>query len=147
MVSTKNVKEESMPQTLFGAGFLRLEAAMAAREQVQNVYASNIANADTPNYKADTRSFADFFAQQQDNVATEHLTRTNPRHLDAFSTPSVFGDVFHRDTGALRMDGNSVDTRKEMTAMAENQMMHELNMQIIKGRLTGMSNVIKAGSR
>jgi len=136
-----------MPQTLFGAGFLRLESAMAAREQVQNVYASNIANADTPNYKADTRSFADFFAEKRGGVATGHLAQTNPRHLDISPSSSVFGGVFHHDTGALRMDGNTVDTRKEMTQMAENQMMHELNMQIIKGRLTGMGNVIKAGSR
>ncbi|MDQ6952230.1 MAG: flagellar basal body rod protein FlgB [Mariprofundaceae bacterium] len=136
-----------MPQTLFGAGFLRLESAMAAREQVQNVYASNIANADTPNYKADTRSFADFFAEKRGAVATDHLARTDSRHLDISPSSSVFGGVFQRATGALRMDGNTVDTRKEMTQMAENQMMHELNMQIIKGRLTGMGNVIKAGSR
>jgi len=137
-----------MPRALFGAGFLRLESAMAAREQMQNVYASNIANADTPNYKADTRSFADFFAEKRGGVATGHLMRTNSRHLDvSSSSSSVFGGVFHRATDALRMDGNTVDTRKEMTNMAENQMMHELNMQIIKGRLTGMSNIIKAGSR
>jgi len=137
-----------MSRTLFGAGFLRLESAMAAREQAQNVYASNIANADTPNYKSDTRSFADFFAEKSGAVASGHLVRTNPRHLDvSSSSSSVFGGVFHRDTDALRMDGNTVDTRKEMTNMAENQMMHELNMQIIKGRLTGMANVIKAGAR
>ncbi|MDQ6973837.1 MAG: flagellar basal body rod protein FlgB [Mariprofundaceae bacterium] len=136
-----------MAQTLFGAGFLRLESAMAAREQAQTVYASNIANADTPNYKADTRSFADFFSEKRLDVASGHLLRTNARHLDASSSSSVLGGVFHHDTGALRMDGNTVDTRKEMTNMAENQMMHELNMQIIKGRLTGMANVIKAGSR
>jgi len=142
------MKEEVMARTLFGAGFLRLESAMAAREQAQTVYASNIANADTPNYKADTRSFADFFSEKRSGIASGHLARTNPRHLDmTSSSSSVFGSVFHHDTGALRMDGNTVDTRKEMTNMAENQMMHELNMQIIKGRLTGMANVIKAGSR
>jgi len=136
-----------MSRSLFGAGFLRLESAMAAREQAQNVYASNIANADTPNYKADTRRFSDFFAEKSGGVATGHLLRTNPRHLDISPSGGGLGGVFHRHTGALRMDGNNVDTRKEMTDMAENQMMHELNMQIIKGRLTGMANVIKAGSR
>ncbi|MDQ6994978.1 MAG: flagellar basal body rod protein FlgB [Mariprofundaceae bacterium] len=136
-----------MAQTLFGASFLRLESAITAREQAQTVYASNIANADTPNYKADTRSFADFFAEKSAGVSG-HLTRTDPRHLDiSSSSSSVFGGVFHRHENALRMDGNTVDTRKEMTNMAKNQMMHELNVQIIKGRLTGMANVIKAGSR
>ncbi len=136
-----------MAQTLFGSGFLKLESAMAAREKVQSVHASNIANADTPNYKADTRNFADFFAQYHGTKDAGHLARTNPRHMDIGSSPSIFGGVFHRDDEALRMDGNNVDTRKEMTQMAENQLMHELNMRILKGRLNGMANVIKAGSR
>ena len=45
------------------------------------------------------------------------------------------------------MDGNTVDTQHEMTAMAENQMMHELNMTILRGRLSGLANVIKEGGR
>jgi len=134
-----------MSRSLFGPSFLRLESAMSAREQAQNVYASNIANADTPNYHADTRRFADFFAQHQSTSG--HLLKTNARHLDASPSSALIGGVFHRSNEAVRMDGNTVDTRKEMTLMAENQMMHELNMQILKGRLTGMANVIKEGSR
>ncbi len=136
-----------MAQTLFGSGFLQLEAAMTAREKVQSVHASNIANADTPNYKADTRNFADFFAQYHGKQDAGSLARTNPKHMDMSSSPSVFGGVFHQQGEALRMDGNNVDTRKEMTQMAENQLMHELNMRILKGRLSGLASVIKAGSR
>jgi len=135
-----------MPRSLFGAGFLRLESAMSAREKVQSVYAANIANADTPNYRADMRTFADFMTEKTASSST--MARTNPAHLTPhkFSSP-LSGSVFQRAEVAARMDGNTVDTQREMTAMAENQMMHELNMQILKGRLNGLANAIKSGGR
>jgi len=136
-----------MPQSLFGAGFLRLESAMSARESVQSVYASNIANADTPNYRADTRTFSDFMAEKSSHLTGTAMAKTNPAHLQGHKSAPLSGGVFHRATETARMDGNTVDTQKEMTAMAENQMMHELNMTILKGRLSGLANVIKEGGR
>jgi len=136
-----------MPQTLFGPGLLRLQSAMAARENVQTVYAANIANADTPNYRADMRTFEDFLAEKKQQMGGSALAQTNSKHLSLHRTPSLVGSVFQRADIAARMDGNTVDTQHEMTAMAENQMMHELNMRVIKGRLSGLANVIKEGGR
>ncbi len=133
-----------MPQSLFGAGLQRLAAAMTAREKLQGVYASNIANADTPNYRADMRTFADFLAEKKHSAT---MAKTHPNHLSAHTSPSLVGSVFQRNDVASRMDGNTVDTQHEMTAMAENQMMHELNMQILKGRLSGLASAIKEGGR
>jgi len=135
-----------MPQSLFGAGFLRLESAMSARERVQSVYAANIANADTPNYRADMRTFSDFMAEKSASGSTS-MARTNPSHLQPHKSAPLSGGVFNRASIAARMDGNTVDTQQEMTAMAENQMMHELNMTILRGRLSGLANVIKEGGR
>lgn len=137
-----------MTQSLFGAGFLRLEAGMSARERVQSVYAANIANADTPNYRADMRTFSDFMAEKSAAAGSSSMARTNAAHLQPHKpSVSLGGGVFQRASVAARMDGNTVDTQKEMTAMAENQMMHELNMTILKGRLSGLANVIKEGGR
>jgi len=119
---------------------------MSARERVQSVYAANIANADTPNYRADTRTFSDFMTEKSASDATS-MVRTNVSHLQAHKSAPLSGGVFNRASVAARMDGNTVDTQKEMTAMAENQMMHQLNMTILKGRLSGLANVIKAGGR
>ncbi|MDQ6956783.1 MAG: flagellar basal body rod protein FlgB [Mariprofundaceae bacterium] len=137
-----------MTQSLFGAGILRLESAMSARERVQSVYAANIANADTPNYRADMRTFSDFMAEKSAASGSTAMARTNPAHLQPHkSSVPLGGGVFNRASVAARMDGNTVDTQREMTAMAENQMMHELNMTILKGRLSGLANVIKEGGR
>jgi len=54
------VKGVGMPG-MFSSSFQRLGAAAAARETYQTVISSNIANADTPHFKADKRSFSDFF--------------------------------------------------------------------------------------
>jgi len=129
-----------MGNALFSAEFLRLEAAATARERLQNVYASNIANADTPNYKADTRTFADFLAERQQESG---LAVTNPAHMD-----SVSGSPLRSSKSTVyRMDRNTVDIQQEMADLAENQMMHELNMRLLKERLNGLSNVIKEGGR
>ena len=47
--------------------------------------------------------------------------------------------------GRQRLDGNTVDPQREMVNMAENQLMHELTMRMIKGKLGGLANAIKEG--
>jgi len=84
---------------------------------VQSVYAANIANADTPHYRADTRTFSDFMAEKSGSTS---MVRTNASHLQAHKSAPLNGGVFNRASVSARMDGNTVDTQKEMTAMAEN---------------------------
>ncbi len=139
---------------LFGNEFRIMESALAAREQAQGVHAANIANADTPNYRADRRSFADFLQArlrelpQAGGVAP---VRTRPGHLAAPDAPAsgLFGgrspmQASAGASGALtRMDGNTVDMQKEMAAMSENQLMHELTLRLLKDKLGGLARVIK----
>jgi len=133
--------------TLFGNGFQKLESAMVAREQAQAVNASNIANADTPNYHADTRTFADFLAAQQSRHASGSPVATHPMHFAAKSTQSSMDTSFQQTVKTRRMDGNTVDMQQEMARMSENQLMHELTIRLLKGRLSGLANVIKEASR
>ncbi|MES0371701.1 MAG: flagellar basal body rod protein FlgB [Mariprofundaceae bacterium] len=129
-----------MGNSLFSAGFLKLEAAASARERMQTVHAGNIANADTPNFKADRRTFADFLAAKQTESG---LTSTNASHMDSMSGSSLKKSV----STVQRMDGNTVDIQQEMANLAENQMMHELSLKLLKGRISGLANVIKEGGR
>lgn len=122
---------------LFSSGFTNLETALVARERLQTTHASNIANADTPNYKADTRTFADMFAMEQAkrsraDAAYEAGSLMHESKIDSASS-------------SLRLDGNTVDTQKEMARMAENQLMHELTMRLVKGKINGLANAIKEG--
>lgn len=132
---------------LFGKGFVTLERALSARERMQSVYSANIANADTPNYRADQRGFADVLAAEQQTMGPDRLARTQAGHMNASGGAPLQQSVFSRSDATERMDGNSVDVQKGMTGMAENQLMHELTIRLLKGRLTGMKNLIREGGR
>jgi len=130
---------------LLGAGFQRLEATLIAREKMQGVLSSNIANAETPNFQADQRSFADFLADQQATARTGKVTTTNRMHFSDIDTDSHLSmSLFDRKV-SQKMDGNSVDIQQEMARMSENQLMHELSMRLVKGKLGGLMNAIKEG--
>jgi len=131
---------------MFSGGFQRLESAMVAREKMQGSITSNIANADTPNYQADKRNFAEFLTDQQRQSNTSGAETTHHMHFENTSSTRLSGGVFHQDP-ARKMDGNNVDIQTEMARMSENQLMHELSMRLVKGRLGGLLNAIKEGRR
>jgi len=128
---------------LFNTGFQSLEAALTARERMQSSLAANIANADTPHYRADKRTFDDFLQAERSKQAQ---AGTSPNMGSSFTT-SDFGNVSgqKKTHEGQRLDGNTVDPQKEMVNMAENQLMHELTMRLIKGKLGGLANAIKEG--
>ncbi len=133
--------------TMFGNGFQQLEAALSAREQAQRVNASNIANADTPNFHADTRTFADFLAAEQHRRSGVSTATTHAMHFRGNNNGFTMESPFQSSIKTQRMDGNTVDMQKEMARMSENQLMHELTVRLLKGRLNGLANAIKEGSR
>jgi len=131
---------------LFGNKFHTLESTLIAREQLQRSISSNIANADTPNYAADERSFADFLSVQQGRATSEHLAATQPGHFREAPGGGLGSSLFHQKPNQ-RMDGNNVDAQQEMARMAENQLMHDLAGAMLKGKLNGLLNAIKEGNR
>ncbi|MDQ6998854.1 MAG: flagellar basal body rod protein FlgB [Mariprofundus sp.] len=131
---------------MFGSGFYRLKSALVAREQMQSSITSNIANADTPNYKADSRNFADFLAAQNSSGTHSKVSTTNPRHIADSDFAPALGGVYQQN-GSRKIDGNSVNLQAEMARMSENQLMHELSMKLISGKLSGLLNAIKEGNR
>lgn len=127
---------------LFGAKFNTMEAALVARERLQITHASNIANVDTPHAHADTRTFKDLFGDEMQK-----------RSLSAGATKQAGFDnnrpwlTLGRDNQPSGIDGNNIDMQKEMTGMAKNQLMHELTLRLLKGKLDGLSNVIRSGGQ
>jgi len=133
---------------LFTRNFNTLASALSARERLQSVHAANIANADTPNYHADTRQFSDFLAEKQRTSGHAPLALTQAGHMSFDAGESTWQSTLsHHSQAVQRMDGNSVDMQKEMAGMAENQLMHDLTLRLLKKNLDGMSAVIKEGGR
>jgi len=132
---------------LFSSNFQRLGAAAAAREQYQTVISGNIANADTPHFKADKRSFSDFLQSRLSQIRQETLAVTQSNHIQDKPSSSLSLSVFNRSEDEQRMDGNTVDVEHEMAMLAENQLMYELNMKVLQGKLGSIANAIKEGGR
>jgi len=131
--------------SLFGTGFRTLESALTAHEHLQTAHAANIANADTPNYQADSRSFADFLAAQQKENRSVGMARTKNRHMSGNGGAGLDISMANHAHSSGRMDGNSVNVQKEMAKMAETQLMYELTLRLIKGKLGSLANAIKEG--
>jgi len=129
---------------MLGNGFQRLKSTIIAREHMQTAITSNIANADTPNYRADRRGFAEFLSEQQSTSGSSKLATTNRLHFTDTRSSHLSGDFFQSHQ-SRKMDGNAVDVQTEMARMSENQLMHELSMKLIKGKLSGLLNAIKEG--
>ncbi len=132
---------------LFSNSLLKLGAAAASREQMQTVISTNIANADTPHFRADQRTFSDFLKQRLAAGDDISPARTQAQHLTGSSTEPLSSTAFKRSNDEQRMDGNTVNVEKEMATLAENQLMYELNMKIVQGRLGSIATAIKEGGR
>ncbi|WP_445157895.1 flagellar basal body rod protein FlgB [Halomonas sp. E14] len=131
------------------AAFNYHQQALGLRQERHKVLASNIANADTPNYKA-----RDFDFASELKKAVEHggrssggglaLARTADRHLagQAFSAPGR--DLLYRVPAQPSLDGNTVDMDRERTAFADNAVRYQAALTIINSRIQGLKNAMQS---
>ncbi|MEO6986089.1 MAG: flagellar basal body rod protein FlgB [Paralcaligenes sp.] len=117
------------------------QTAINLRQQRQEVLASNIANADTPNYKA--RDF-DFKAALQGamgdsmRLANTSLTLTSPRHIPAQAVSSDPAQLLYRQPLQPSLDGNTVDMNTERVQFADNTLRYESDLTLISQRVKTM---------
>ena len=127
-------------QGLFSGIIPVLERDLAARSKRFDVIVSNIANADTPNYKAFELVLDQQLQESKPGLGAIELVRTDPAHLAARST--VSDGLTLRQAAAsrfsLRGDGNTVDVDKEMTTMAENSIRYKASAQMLRERFKAL---------
>src|SRR5262245_17108319 len=80
------------------------------------VLANNIANADTPNYKARELPFQAMLSEAINGNATDSMAITNARHIDTTPASSIEGDLQYRVPLMPAIDGNTVDVHVEQAA-------------------------------
>jgi flagellar basal-body rod protein FlgB len=119
------------------------QSALNVQAQRQQMLASNIANADTPGYKARD---VDFRSALQDAMGGRFgplaLATTSPRHLPTgAATPFEAYVGFRRETQSS-VDGNTVNMDVERAAFAENAVHYEASVTFVNGMLRGMQTAI-----
>jgi flagellar basal-body rod protein FlgB len=128
---------------IFSSTFSSLENAIGYASQKQKVISDNIANVDTPNYKAKDVSFKNVL---NDAVNSQFSTkRTDPRHFsfDTSDEPYVITNQANVDYNS---NGNSVDIDKEMSNMATNQIYYNTLVSRMSDQFKTLQMVIKGGS-
>lgn len=125
------------------------ETALSLRAQRQQLLASNIANADTPNYKARDIDFASALktavAQASGSAPAPAMAQTQAGHLNASGGGDFLPNgtpIQYRVAAQGSADNNTVDMDVERNQFADNALRYEAavtftNMQI-KGMLTAI---------
>jgi flagellar basal-body rod protein FlgB len=114
----------------------------------QQVLASNIANADTPYYKARDFDFKEAFATAMDQRGgSGHLAlaRTDPEHLPFLTgraTDAV--NLQYRTEYQSAVDGNTVDMDVERAAIADNALQYQTLTTMLNGKLSGLRAAISS---
>ena len=124
------------------------QSALRVREARQELLASNIANADTPNYKARDINFSttlqNVASGKQGKNAGLALTITSPVHLTAKNSSSLNGSIQYRNDQQGRIDGNDVDTDKERMQFADNGLHYEATVTLVTAQIHNMLAVIQS---
>ena len=121
------------------------QTALTMRGYRQQLLASNIANADTPNFKARD---IDFSSSLQNALAprlpSSGLAVTSPRHIDPSGENTMGAKVLYRTPLQPSIDGNTVNMDVERTQFANNAIHYEANVALLNGQIRFMMMAIQA---
>lgn len=132
---------------LFGKTMAALERSLNLRSVNQKLIVSNIANMDTPNFKAFKMMVNEEMQGASGEAPRLNMTRTQVGHLTMTPESGEMGRIerVENDPLALRGDGNTVELDTEMSNLAENTLMYNTASQIIANKFKGLKDVIKGG--
>ncbi|MGJ9381403.1 flagellar basal body rod protein FlgB [Salipaludibacillus neizhouensis] len=122
-----------------------LETALSSSMTRQNTISQNIANVDTPNYKAKKTVFSH---QLNEAMSNQQLSahRTDERHNHFGGTVNNdAAKVVERTNTTYNHNGNNVDIDQEMSELAKNQIYYNVLVDRMNGRFSSIQTVIGHG--
>jgi flagellar basal-body rod protein FlgB len=123
---------------VFKSAFGIHERALAVRSQRMEVLARNIANADTPNYKAQD---VDFKAMLKE-AKTEYLTATNDKHYAGLQEAPDNGMRFRTPFNSS-FDGNTVEMNVEQAQYGKAASEYQATLQFLENRIGGLRKAMR----
>jgi flagellar basal-body rod protein FlgB len=117
------------------------EQALLLQGQRIGVLATNLANADTPNYKARDIDFSAVLSQTQGDVPLP-LQTTDAAHITFSNSELPPGELKYRNPYQASLDGNTVEMPVEQAAFAENNVRYQASLNFINLRISELSFAI-----
>ena len=123
--------------------------ALGVWQQRSEVLASNIANADTPNYQARDIDFHQVLSQASGTSSQLQMASTGDSQLDlggdGSSTISSNDGLKYRTPLQPSMDGNTVDTQVEQGQFASNMVHYQASLSFINASIQSLRLAINGG--
>jgi flagellar basal-body rod protein FlgB len=116
------------------------EQALMVRNQRTEVLASNIANADTPGYKARDIDFRQVLKQQKVEMPTMKATQAG--HFQTASNRVSPQYIQYRQVTQPSLDGNTVDIQQEQLQFSNNAARYEATMRFLNGKIKGLQKAV-----
>ncbi|MGM8211760.1 flagellar basal body rod protein FlgB [Virgibacillus sp. W0430] len=128
---------------LFNETFRTLEHSLQYSATKNEVISNNIANIDTPNYKAKNILFKSML---DDSISALSAKQSHSKHIPFNSKTdySPFRIVSNRTT-SFNHNGNNVDIDKEMSDLAKNQIYYQSLIDRLNGKFGSLQTVIRGG--
>lgn len=128
---------------LFSSTMTALERGLDYSVQKQKAISQNIANVDTPNYKAKDVTFKSFLDNEMNASYRSH--KTNSKHFDFKYGQSSSNSIVERSDTSYSHNGNNVDLDTEMAQLAENQIYNQALVDRLNGQFNTLKTVIRGG--
>ncbi|MDR1299442.1 MAG: flagellar basal body rod protein FlgB [Oscillospiraceae bacterium] len=129
-----------------------LQKGLSAAWQRNTVIRNNIANSETPGFKASDVRFESLFADAVKSVQEDGGfvgRKTNRRHIDigggAVRPEDVVPRTVKTDSTSMRMDGNNVDIESENVKLAQNTLMYNTALAKLNSELTRIKMAVNEG--
>jgi flagellar basal-body rod protein FlgB len=119
------------------------EQALRVRDYRSELLAANLANADTPGYKARDIDFKQILSGELS--PPQGLTTTHQRHFNPEQGLIGSDQVAYRIPDQPSLDGNTVNTEHEQVAFASNTLRYQASLEFVNSKISGLLRVIKDG--
>ena len=117
------------------------EKALRLRTLRAATLANNLANSDTPNFKAKDLDFKKMLDQEISNSAS--LTRTDPQHLQGEIEPSPSDELLYRIPQQPSIDGNTVEDQVENAEYMKNALAFQASFEFLNDEFKGLQSAIR----
>ena len=128
--------------------------SMQLRSRRAELLAANLANADTPNYKAQDINFEKIMrqthgqkhgngAQSATPISSINMVTTQARHIHPGMLGSNSFDVQYRIPQQSSLDGNTVNTDIEKSEFTENAMRYQISITFLSKKISGIIRTLK----
>lgn len=125
--------------------------ALQFRSARSQVLASNLTNADTPNFKARDIRFADVMnahgmSRTGNGVPGVRMTTTRSGHIALGGAAGNSGPLLYRNPYQPTLDGNTVEAEVEQGKFAENAVQYQATLMFLSKKISGLREAIRGGA-